>query len=323
MHNNSQSRKWLLTINNPQDCGLNHDTIIEILMRFSVEYFCLADEVGQKGTPHTHIFLQLRSATRFSTVKNRFPTAHIDRPNGSAVQNRDYIMKCGKWSDSDKAETSVAGSFYEYGTIPPEKSEKNPQMFQLIEDVREGKTTVEIVDNAPNMAFRIKDIDALRQAILSERYAAENRNIEVCYVYGATGTGKTRGIYQKHNGRDICRITNFRVGRGITFDAYSGQDVLVFEEFNSQIPIEEMLNYLDIYPLMLPARYSDKVACYTKVYITSNTSLYKQYTDAQYNRPETWRAFLRRISTVIEYHADGSITESINHKNGGKNYVQN
>lgn len=37
-------------------------------------------------------------------------------------------------------------------------------------------------------------------------------------------------------------------------------NTLVFEEFHSQIPIGDMHNYLDIYPLMLPARYNDKVA---------------------------------------------------------------
>ena len=83
----------------------------------------------------------------------------------------------------------------------------------------------------------------------------------------------------------------------------------MFEEFNSQIPIEDMLNYLDIYPLNLPARYNDRTACYTKVYITSNISLYEQYKDVQIYRPETWRAFLRRIDKIYEYHKDGNITE--------------
>ena len=73
--------------------------------------------------------------------------------------------------------------------------------------------------------------------------------------------------------------------------------MIVFEEFASQIPIEEMLNLLDIYPLMLPARYSDKVACYTKVYITSNLPLGRQYQAVQQYHPETWKAFLRRIRT--------------------------
>ena len=42
-----------------------------------------------------------------------------------------------------------------------------------------------------------------------------------------------------------------------------------------------MLNLLDVYPPILPARYSDKVACFTKVYITSNLPLNRQYETVQ------------------------------------------
>lgn len=87
----------------------------------------------------------------------------------------------------------------------------------------------------------------------------------------------------------------------VKIDGYHGQSVLVFEEFASQIPIEDMLNYLDIYPLMLSARFNDKVACYDMVYITSNISLGEQYSEVQYYKPETWKAFLRRINFLVEY----------------------
>ena len=83
----------------------------------------------------------------------------------------------------------------------------------------------------------------------------------------------------------------------------------MFEEFNSQISIEAMLNYLDIYPLTLPARYNDRTACYTKVYITSNIPLENQFKGVQHSRPETWKAFLRRIHKVYEYTSDGGIFE--------------
>ena len=47
-----------------------------------------------------------------------------------------------------------------------------------------------------------------------------------------------------------------------------------------------MLNLLDIYPLMLPARKKrQKVACYTKVYITSNLLLSRQYQAVQQYHP--------------------------------------
>ena len=62
-----------------------------------------------------------------------------------------------------------------------------------------------------------------------------------------------------------------------------------------------MLLYLDGYPVMLPCRYADKVACYTKVYILSNADLRDQYSDIQNNYPDTWKAFLRRINNVSVY----------------------
>ena len=69
-----------------------------------------------------------------------------------------------------------------------------------------------------------------------------------------------------------------------------------------------MLNYCDIYPISLPARYSNKVACYETVYILSNTPLENQYQDVQKEEPETWAAFLRRIHEVRIYGLDGTIT---------------
>ena len=274
----------------------------------------MADEIATTGTYHTHIFLFSPSPMRFSTVKNRFSTAHIEKAYGSAKANRAYILKEGHWADTDKAETSVSGTFEEWGDLPAEKEEEAPEMFKLIQDLRAGKSVMEIIEDNPKLAFRIREIETLRQAILEEKYSAENRALEVTYLYGASGTGKTRGIFEKHDRKSICRITDYGGRNGVRFDAYHCQDVLVLEEFHSQIPISAMLNYLDIYPLTLPARYTDRIACYTKVYITSNIPLEEQYRDIQRYQMETWRAFLRRGQNVIEYLRDGS---TVQHKKGG------
>ena len=307
---NPQSRKWMLTINNPQDCGLDHSGMQRLLSLFCPDYFCLADEIATTGTFHTHIFTYSKSPIRFSTLKNRFPTVHIEKAFGSAKDNRDYIRKEGKWLDDKKAETSVAGSFYEFGLIPSECEERDPKMYKLLQNVKDGLSTTEIIDASPNFAFKSKDIDTLREAYRAEQYMSKNRKLTVTYLYGATGTGKTSGIYKKHPATEICRITDYNGKNVVRFDAYHGQDVLVFEEFNSQIPIEAMLNYLDVYPLMLPARYTDRTACFTKVYITSNIPLNEQYIDVRHNRLETWKAFIRRIDHVFMYMPDGSVEEN-------------
>lgn len=295
-------------IQNPQECGLDHEAMISTLHRFHPDYFCLADEVATTGTPHTHIFLYSKSPIRFNTVKNRFPTAHIEKTFGSARENREYITKSGKWAEDKKAETSVEGSFFEFGVLPQEGEERDPKMFQLVQSVKDGLSTTEIIDETPSFAFKVRDIDALRETYLAQKYRSENRKVTVHYWYGETGTGKTSGIFAKHPAEEICRITDYGKN-GVRFDAYHGQDVLVFEEFRSQIPIEAMLNYLDIYPLMLPARYTDRTACYTQVYLTSNLTLEQQYMDVQKYRPQTWQAFLRRINEVCLFTKEGMFTE--------------
>ena len=165
-----QSRRWSLTINNPKDCGLDHDTIIERLHLFHPRYFCLADEIGESGTYHTHIYLFSHSPIRFSTVKNRFPPAHIEKSMKGSAANRDYITKSGKWADTKKAETSVEGTFLEFGDIPTEAEEDSPSMYALMGCVEQGMTNAEIIRQKPSYAFRIKGIDEMRDTLQAERY---------------------------------------------------------------------------------------------------------------------------------------------------------
>ncbi len=312
MADNSQSRKWALTINNPLEHGFTDEVIKETLQKFALDYYCMCKEIGNETqTLHIHIFIYSKSPIRFSTIQSRFnKIAHIEKAYGTIQDNIDYVRKTGKFENTDKAETSIEGSFEEYGTIPSELQEKDPVIGQLLEDIKDGKSNIEIIENNPQWALKIRDIDLIRETYLADKYMKENRDIIVTYVWGKTGVGKTRDIYKRHGAKNICRITNYTSSRGVNFDSYrSINNVLCFEEFHSQIPIGDMLNYLDIYPLMLPARYNDKVACYTYVYITSNVPLEEQYYDLRCTLKyrAVWDAFLRRISNIIEYKSDGSI----------------
>lgn len=305
---NIQSRKYQLTINNPIDYGMTPDNIIKQLSKFHYVYYCFASEIGENGTFHTHIFAVFTSPVRFSTIKSAFPPAHIECAYGTAQENRDYILKQGKYANTKKTDTGVEGTFYESGEMPTEKEEKYPQMIKVQRMIEDGFTDAEIIRDMPNLNFHIKELNNIRQTLLSDKYMTSNRQIQVIYIYGATGTGKTSGIYAAHYAKDICRITSYSNAKAL-FDTYSMQPVIVFEEFRSQIPISDMLSYLDIYPLMLPARYQDRIACYTTVYITSNIPLFEQYRNIQMTEPATWDAFLRRISVVREYSGVGVYEE--------------
>ena len=112
--------------------------------------------------------------------------------------------------------------------------------------------------------------------------------------WGKTGAGKTRSIMEQHGYSKVYRVTDY----AHPFDNYKGQDVILFEEFRSSLPLAAMLNYLDGYPVELPCRYANKVACYTKVYLVSNIPLHEQYPNVQMDKPGDWAAFRRRIQVV-------------------------
>ena len=149
MPKDPQGRKWLLTLNNPLEKGFDHKTIQEQLKQFpSLVYYCMADEKG--ATYHTHVFFALEHATRFSTIKRRFPEAHIDRAEGTATECRAYVQKSGKWADSDKAETSVPGTFEEWGELPIEHQGERTDLALLYQLVKDGLSNYEIMEKNPD-----------------------------------------------------------------------------------------------------------------------------------------------------------------------------
>lgn len=303
-----QGRKWQITINNPQDKGLDHDAISWLWMICgSLDYYCMADEVGlETHTPHTHLFIVCRSPVTFSRLKKLFPEAHIERTRGTAAENRAYVEKSGKWADDPKADTSVSGTFEEWGELPDEPGQgARTDIAQLYEMIADGMSNAEIMSQNPDLALHIGKMDKIRQDILEARYRNEFRHLDVTYIFGPTATGKTRGVMEKHGYSNVYRVTDYQH----PFDRYAQEPVICFDEFRSSLMVGDMLDYLDGYPLALPARYANRQACYTTVYLISNIDLSEQYRNVQENEPATWKAFLRRIHHVIEYHQDKPPTD--------------
>ncbi|MFR5731418.1 MAG: viral replication protein [Clostridium sp.] len=303
----TQSNMYQLTINSPKEKGYVHDKIAEILGgNFkTIQYFCMADEMG--SCYHTHVFVVFSSRVRFSTVKKQFPEAHIEKCKGTVSENVNYIRKCGKWElDESKQETKIEGTFEEYGTKPPDSKGKRNDMSVLYQMINDNMTNAEIIATNQDYILQIDKLDKIRTTILTERFKETIRlDMEIIYIYGATGTGKTRGVYESNGYSNVYRVTDYLH----PFDGYNCQPVICFDEFRSSIKLKEMLLYCDIYPLELPSRFSNKYACYNKVYIVSNWSLEKQYHEIQREDMESWKAFLRRIHKVIVYDKNGSVTE--------------
>ncbi|MFA9466394.1 MAG: hypothetical protein ACERKN_19195 [Velocimicrobium sp.] len=305
LKNSKQARRYLLTINNPEAKNITHDLIREILStRFKTfTYACMADEQG--SCYHTHILVCFSSAVRFKQIKKYFPEAHIDVVKGTIKQCISYIKKSDE-KYADKKETSIDGSFEEIGSRPPENKGNNHDMEELYQMIVDGLTDIEIISINQDYILHLDKLSKLRTMYLQEKYKNKRRlDLDVVYVFGETGSGKSRDTLDTYQDSNCYRVTDYLH----PFDGYNCQPVIIFEEYRNSIPLKDILNILDIYPLELSCRYNNKIACYTTCIICTNWKLEMQYADEQKNDRESYNAFLRRIKRVKHYKSQNEIID--------------
>lgn len=299
----NQARKYQLTINNPAKHGCDHDNIKAALAGLkSTVYFCMADEVGEKEhTPHTHVYVAFSSPVRFSTLRKAFKgAAHIEVCRGTSEENRAYILKVGKWAASDKAETTLSGTFEEWGTLPDEHQGRRSDLADLYEQIKAGASDFQILENNPAYMRHIGLLEKTRQAIAKENAKNGYRELSIIYLYGEHGTGKTRYVLEQH-GEDVFRVTDYKNA----FDNYGGQKVICFDGYNGDFSLRNLLTYTEGYRLELPSRYYNRWAQYDTVYFISNQAPDELYKDSRYNNPTLWQAYLKRFTDIVLFTADG------------------
>lgn len=293
MDNIKSSRSYILTVSCDK---VNFEDLQELLK----EYIYIGQqEKAESGFLHYQIYIENKSPIRFDTLKNKLPTAHIEKRRGTKQQAYDYVTKL---------DTRI-GEIFQNGEIDltEEQGKRNDiekiRNAILIDNLKPSDIILQYKESGRLLNY----IDRLNAEKLKNEYSEKIRDLKVTYIWGEPGTGKTRHVYNKHGFKDVYRITNYKY----PFDSYNFQDVIVFDEFHSQIMITEMLNFLDIYPLELPCRYQNKQACYNQVYIISNIPLENQYPNIQLSSKVTYYAFLRRIHNTIKYPILNEIQEKI------------
>lgn len=297
-----RSRKWIFTLNNPSPEEIAH---IECLPDSdAVDIIAACHEVGAEGTPHIQGMVEWVNAKSLSATKKALGSKrfHLQERRGSLRRAWAYAMK-GCQSKTEWEAKGEAGANWgrdrsvcaEKGCPPEEQAQDGGTWANIVEMVKAGRTYLEIVDAYPKVA--------VQQGTAIKQYQCEWHNsrmgwrdVTTISVDGSTGVGKTRSIMEAYGYSNCYRVTDYKHGM---FDAYNGEDVLIFEEFRNSLKVEQMLNFLDGYPVRLPCRFADKMARFTKVFIVSNWAWGQQYDGIQMNHPETYAALLRRIDDYV------------------------
>lgn len=297
-----KKRKYLLTINNPLEHGYDRKTLETLCIDLEPMFICMSDEIGLVGkTPHTHIYIKFENPRSFKSIQQTFPGAHIDPCKGDDWENIDYVFKEGPWESDPKKDTNIKDSHFMWGLIPPERVEVVSATKAIKQLVDKDVEIADIITAFPNFALKtrqIQDYKKIKQFNDHKSFMKKHRNdLEVAYIYGPTGSGKSFYVQTKYSPDDVCVATDYNH----PFEDYEFQNVMVFEEFRSDIPLKAMLKYLDIYPCSLPHRYGNRFACYTKVYIISNIPIGRQFADLQESEPESYAALMRRIKYFMRF----------------------
>lgn len=245
-----------------------------------ISYLIFGHEVcPDTGKHHWQGYVEFAKQYSFNMVKSFFndKSVHLEKRMGSPAQASDYCKK--------------EGLFKEFGKIsnPGERTD-----LQLIKDnVLNGG------DNIYRMAMAdlINDNQQLRFAENLMKYAPQlEREAPLIYwLYGKSGCGKTRMVYDKEG------FNLFKIEPNCEwFDGYMDQEAVLFDDFRGTIPLHVLLQILDRYPVRLRAKGSFVNWRPKRIYITSSKSPDELYINCNDNIDQ----LLRRITKVIRAGAD-------------------
>lgn len=294
-----QSRSWIMTL------SCEHVSTLDELLDLLGDYPAVGQrESGEKtGYEHWQVYIhRSSSAIKFSTLKNKFSKAHLEQRKGSHSSAFWYCQK----------EDTFLGDRFNTGLEEPPQPKDGLSGASTLEElhqlVLDGSSTVdELLTGSHKSVAHWRGLREVEGVLMKKRFATKTRVLDVHYIYGGAGVGKTHWVYEKEGYKNVYSPGSYKN----PWDNYSGQEALLLDEFNGQIEFEFLLKVLDKYPLLLPARYSDRWAGYDRVYIISNLSLNEMYPAVQ-SDPARWRqwdALLRRINHYSEMVERGVLEE--------------
>lgn len=229
------------------------------------------------GRIHNQGFVRFHTRKRFSSVKKLFgDSVHIEyaRCVEKAIA---YCMK----------EDSRVACPIEIGVRPEPRKRK----INVIEELKKC-TPLDLIQQQPQIWRSLKQLQNLHCALVSPR----TKMTEGVFLSGATGTGKSR----------ICQIISGYLGYQETFwapadlkwmDGYSGQKLVIIDEFRGGVPPSRILRLIDRYPYQVEVKGGFTQWKPVMILMTSNLGIHQCF-------PEdclTKQAIERRIKEYIVY----------------------
>jgi hypothetical protein len=229
--------------------------------RKAIQYLIGQKEICPKtGNVHFQGYLEGTRPLRLSEVKNALcdQGVHLEKRNGSQAQAIGYVTK---------KETAVEGTLYQEG-IKKEMGKRN-DLEHIVNQLNNKIPIKDIIQEEPSALKYINHMQKYEALLVPER----NWVTEVIVIIGEPNTGKTRYVWD--NEKDIYTVPEASSSQ--FFDGYTGQEVVLFDDFEGEIKYRQMLKLCDRYPMKVNIKGGMVNWAPKKIYITSNKEIAQWY----------------------------------------------
>lgn len=231
---------WCFTLHASGTLGFHDPTIYEFIDQLHLlvsngrcAYWCYGRERAPgTGRPHLQGYIRLTSPTMRDALKRELHNnqVHLQKAYGTSEQAIRYCKKGGDFEESGEAPITTA-----------QGRKEALQIKKILEDVCQGKSTDELIMQYPNQLRFITEVSRMRRP--------RDCIAKCLYLYGNAGCGKT---YSTAKVLDQLGLSYYKkCPRNKWFDNYDCQDVIVFEEFTSCLPLCTFLSYTDARPPLM------------------------------------------------------------------------
>lgn len=284
------------------------------------------DENGNLKPPDIHAMMSFKNARSLDHVAKVLgdKTQYLEAWTGRAENGFSYLIhataKARKQKKHEYDATEVTANF-NYAAMMAQikaeveqaKTERGPKAQVLLDALYAGSVTKEEVEAALTGAQygrykrQIEDIWAKRLQIMAQQWredmAAKGKPIQVIWIYGPAGTGKT-SLAKEYAGKSGQDFYVSGSSRDI-FQGYAGQHTLILDELRPNvIPYSDLLRITDPFGMfgqvMAPSRYTDKALACDLIIVTTPFNPLKYYNSYQAQQTDRFDQLLRRITLTIK-----------------------
>jgi len=231
---------------------------------------------------HWQSYIEFTKPVRMAAVKKIYgdKTVHLEARQGSRDEARSYCKKDDKWEEHGEW---ITGQGY------------RTDLKTIHNKIVNGATVEDIVLNQDDFQTYCQyrgGIEKLAEIMDYKLAPAYRANMKVTVISGSTRQGKTKKAVLEYKPTFMIKGSKLQWWGG-----YSRDKVICIDEYNNNLPIEELLDILDGNKLRLDVKGGHRWAYWEEVVITTNLKKHQFHADA---KPAHRAALSARITNWID-----------------------